>query len=82
MKDKEKRMIIIVISTSLFFISNWLMDIFKNFPESTNGFWDGLFGLNMIQSYHVAWYLSMIIYVFITCYSTIIMLKYNWWWKK
>lgn len=51
-----------IILLTLFFILNWLMDIYNNFHGS-NGFWDNLFGLDINQSFHVVWYGSMVVFL-------------------
>lgn len=39
------------------------MDVFINFSLTTNGFWNWLPGLNKQQSYHVVWYLSIVLFL-------------------
>jgi ABC-type multidrug transport system permease subunit len=64
-----KHEIITTALTIVFFICNWLVDVFLNFESATNGFFSNFFNLNISQSYHVVWYISITVFVITLFYA-------------
>lgn len=64
MKKVYKHIILLVL-TVFYIICNWLMDWWMNNHNTTNGLWDNLFGFSIITSFHLVWYFSMAIFVFV-----------------
>lgn len=56
----RKNTLIIVVAT--YIVCQWLMDLYGNlgvYGGFTNGLWDDFFGLDIMIGHHVAWYVSI-----------------------
>jgi hypothetical protein len=53
----------VFVITVFFFVLNWLTDLYENFGSTTNGLWDNFFWLDIVSSYHLVWYLSMLLFL-------------------
>ena len=61
---KTIKISIILVLTTIYFILNWLQDIYSNFGSADNGLWYFDY-YDLIAGYHLAWYFSMLIFIIV-----------------